>query len=130
MLTYIVDEDEVSLFLTEQVLQAAGFSTNTQTFASAEETLAYLPLHQHMALPRVIFLDLNMPLVDGWEVLEQLAPHEPELRGRCAIYLLTSSLAQTDINRSKSYALVAGLLHKPLTDEHLHEIRAQLGPEG
>lgn len=62
----------------------------------------------------MVFLGLNMPVMNGWEFLDALAPYEQELRGSCHIYILTSSLALADLEKSKRYNLVAGLIHKLL----------------
>jgi CheY-like chemotaxis protein len=61
----------------------------------------------------VIFLDLNMPEMDGWEFLQALQPRQQELAGRVKIYILTSSLDQQDQQTARDYPLVAGFLLKP-----------------
>ena len=80
-------------------------------------------------VPQVVFLDLNMPMMDGWQFLDALAPYAEDLRGSCHIYILTSSLALRDLEKSRQYDLVAGLIHKALDSEKIRAIRARFGPE-
>ena len=131
MKTYLIDDDDLGVYLTEQMLRAEGFSTAISTFQSAEAALDTLVSGGSDEVPQVVFLDLNMPLMNGWEFLDALAPHENKLRGNCHIYILTSSLALSDLEKSKEYGLVAGLIHKPLDSEEIRSIQAQLaeGPE-
>jgi CheY-like chemotaxis protein len=68
------------------------------------------------------YLDLNMPVMDGWGFLDALAPHAPALQGRCRIYLLTSSLALGDREKASENALVQGIMHKPLEEEGIRAI--------
>lgn len=75
----------------------------------------------------MVLLDLNMPVMNGWEFLDALVPYEQELRGSCHIYILTSSLALADLEKSKRYNLVAGLIHKLLDSGEIRTIRSQLG---
>ena len=126
MKTYLIDDDDLSLFLARHLLQSESFASSICSFQSAEHALATLLADLTEALPQIIFLDLNMPLMDGWQFLEALAPYEQELRGRCHIYILTSSLSLTDLEKSKHYQLVEGLIHKPLDRGELRAIRAQL----
>jgi CheY-like chemotaxis protein len=126
MKTYLIDDDDMALFLARHLLQSEDFSTTICAFQSAEAALAALLAHAPADLPRVVFLDLTMPGMNGWQFLEALAPHADTLRGRCFIYILTSSLALADLEKSRRYELVEGLIHKPLDRSELRAIRAQL----
>ena len=126
MLTYLIDDDFISLYLAEQVLELEGFSTDMQLFSSADTALSDLVEHLPTRVPRVIFLDLNMPTMDGWEFLQALEPYVAALQGRCHIYILTSSLALTDTARAQDYPLVAGVLYKPLDSAEVQAIKALL----
>jgi CheY-like chemotaxis protein len=131
MKTYLIDDDSLAIYLTEQLLRTEGFSNSICTFQSAAEALQTLVKEKDDAVPEVVFLDLNMPMMNGWQFLDALAPYEEELRGSCHIYILTSSLALTDLEKSKEYDLVAGLIHKPLDSEEIRAIQSQLedGPD-
>ncbi|MBT9392795.1 response regulator [Hymenobacter sp. NST-14] len=128
MKTYLIDDDRLGLYLTEQLLRAEGFASCICPFESAQQALEALLRESAATLPQVVFLDLNMPLLNGWQFLDALAPYQDRLRGRCAVYILTSSLALTDLEKSRNYELVAGLIHKPIDGEEIRAIQARLEP--
>jgi len=125
MLTYLIDDDPISLFLSEQMLRLGGFQAPILPFSEAEAALAYLVPRLATERPQVIFLDLNMPVMNGWQFLDALAPHVVVLQGGCQIYLLTSSLSLADTTRTSSYPLISGVIHKPLDED---EVKAILAP--
>jgi CheY-like chemotaxis protein len=123
MLTYIIDDESISRFVAEQVLRQAGFTAPIRLFAKAEKALHFLVSHLPTEVPELILLDLNMPLMNGWQFLEALRPHAAALAGRCHIYILTSSLALADTARAKDFAFVSGIIHKPLDKEEVQGIQ-------
>ena len=129
MKTYLIDDDYLAIYLTEHLLRAEGFSNCICTFRSASEALDKL-VGKKQRVPQIVFLDLNMPTMDGWQFLDALAPYQDSLLGNCHIYILTSSLALQDLEKSKQYDLVAGLIHKPLDSEEIRAIQSQFGDNG
>lgn len=129
MKAFIIDDDSLSIYITEYTLKFAGFSENISSFMSAEAALSFLKQSISANTPEMIFLDLNMPVMNGWEFLEELKPYERELMGRCRIYILTSSLDLSDTVKWKDYQLVEGLIHKPIDKEDIDIILSQIKEE-
>jgi CheY-like chemotaxis protein len=126
MHTILIDDDFISVFLTEKFLRREEFSEQITSFQSPEQALEHVRQVIPDNVPDIILLDLNMPLMSGWDFLEALRPHEAQLAGRCLIYILTSSLAPMDKIRAKDYDLVAGVINKPLDRAKVQAIRAQV----
>lgn len=127
MRTVLIDDDATTVFLTTRLFEREGLGETLTAFVSPTDAVAFLREQAVSGtLPQVILLDLNMPVMSGWEVLEALQPLQPHLLGRCAVYILTSSLAPTDTNRAREYPLVAGLLHKPLDQAKIQAIQAKI----
>ena len=75
-------------------------------------------------LPEVIFLDLNMPIMDGWEFLDEFGKLSEEKDIR--IYILSSSVDSRDMERAKKYGMVNGFIAKPLTDAKIKELAQEI----
>ena len=126
MKTYTIDDDQISNFLTERLLAEAGFATEIHSFLSAEDAFNYVVQSLDTNIPDIIFLDLNMPRMNGWEFLDALTPYNDSFLGKCRIYILTSSLDTSDCARSEQYELVYGFIHKPLKPEDIQVILAEI----
>lgn len=123
----LVDDDPIGVFLTKKILKREGFYDTVTSFESSVEALKFLQEQISAGKPpQVILLDLNMLLMDGWAFLEALSPYEAQLHSQCLIYLLTSSLAPSDLARAKEHPLVMKLIQKPLDSRTTKEIQEQV----
>jgi CheY-like chemotaxis protein len=117
----LVDDDEVTNMINEKLIRKFfNFSVNAYTDAS--ELLQYYTsclVHSPEKLPDVILLDINMPMMDGWEFLEEFEKIPQEARKKCNVIMLTSSIDTSDIEKSKMYSSVTDFISKPLTVEKL-----------
>lgn len=119
----VVDDDPDDLLIAERALTRSGATDAVLTCRSAEEALALLgdpeasrARHGDVFPPRLVLLDINMPTLDGFELLERLARLGLDEASRPgAIVMLSSSAAEHDRARAASFPEVQGYLVKPLT---------------
>lgn len=116
---YIIDDDEVSLFLTSMLLESGSYVKQIESFENAEAALKALEQEDTQSIPNLIFLDLNMPDLSGWEFLDILTQQENRYLNKCKVIILSSSVDITEKEKAKNYKLVSAFLHKPLDEEEL-----------
>jgi CheY-like chemotaxis protein len=120
----VVDDDPIFQFTAVRTLQHSRLSTPVLQFANALAFLDFLRSHAHEPdkLPDVIFLDINMPMMDGWMFLEDFKQLKETLGKEIKIYVLSSSIDSRDIDKARENPLVDDYVTKPITPERFSEI--------
>lgn len=121
MKIFMIDDEQVSHHVTQRMLSLNKFAVDIHPFLSAQEALASMG----KIVPDVIILDLNMPIMNGWEFLDALAPKWASIRDKCKIYVLTSSLDYLDKIRANEHPMIKGLMHKPIKSEDIKRLFPQ-----
>jgi CheY-like chemotaxis protein len=122
-----VDDDEATNYLNQRVIRKADINTEVQLVANGREALEYLTNTGKFSgahvLPSagLIFLDINMPGMNGWEFLEAYRDLPEEQTRRIKILMLTTSINPDEERRAIDIPLVKGFIHKPLTAEKLEK---------
>ncbi|MEJ6979645.1 response regulator [Pedobacter sp. P351] len=121
---FVIDDYLINLLIAKIIIKNHGFFETITPYLEAQKALEDIIHNQSskLMLPDVILLDLNMPVMDGWNFLDRYKEISPSL-GKCIdIYILSSSTDIREIQRSKQYTAVNGFLSKPLTKEMLEDI--------
>jgi CheY-like chemotaxis protein len=121
-LAYIIDDDEVIIYLTEILVKEVEFCDVLKTFTCAEKALDELKaaFENKSEIPNVILIDLNMPIMDGWRFLDQLL--ELDISEQISVFVFTSSIDPRDIERAKNYKMIKDYIVKPLTIHKINKI--------
>lgn len=125
---YLIDDDDIYVFLTKKTILKVMQDVDVEVFSDGLQAITHLKNVQHQPelLPDVIFLDLNMPVMDGWEFLEEYQEIYPSFTRRNELYIVSSSISPHEMERSKSIPVVAEFIIKPLVKEKFLEILARL----
>ncbi|SHF76474.1 Response regulator receiver domain-containing protein [Salegentibacter echinorum] len=118
-LACLIDDDPVHVFLSKKYLKQTGMIENLMVFQNGKiafDSLAAI-VQEGGELPKVILLDLNMPIWDGWQFLDEFIkiPIEEEI----TIFILSSSISNKDIEKAKKYNQVSNYIIKPIKIENL-----------
>ena len=114
----LIDDDDLFHFITQKVIERTGFVKNIRVFYNGREAIRFIESVRTMKeeLPDVILLDLAMPVMDGWEFLEEFSSLKPKLGKKIIIYIVSSSNDPADIIKAKSISEVTDFIIKPVTE--------------
>ncbi|MFM7078817.1 MAG: response regulator [Bacteroidota bacterium] len=120
----LVDDNEIDNFINERIITSSGFSANVTVKFSADAALEYLKevSNDPSRIPDVIFLDLNMPVKDGFGFLEDYTNIDDAVKSKAKVIVLSSSISPDDINRASVNPHVYKYLNKPLSEKYLEAI--------
>jgi len=116
-LTYcIIDDDDVHQFTVSRTLQLKNIAKKILTFSDGQQALEFFTsnLSNQDVLPDIIFLDINMPIMDGWQFLHEYKKLIPMLAKRIHIYLVSSSVDPRDLKKAEEIDEITKYLVKPI----------------
>ncbi len=125
----VIDDDMIYQFAVKLNLKQLHLADSVMCFSNGELAKLYMMENAQKpeALPDVILLDINMPIMDGWDFLEWFKEFKVNLSKAIPIFMVSSSIDWRDIEKAKSYKEVVDYMSKPLTDGNFFEIIHRLG---
>jgi len=124
----LIDDDQVNNFVCESIIRNEKFADEVISFEWAEDALKYLQEESDKGkahFPDLIFLDINMPGMDGWSFIEEYRKLPPHTTTHCCLFMLSSAVDRKDILTAKSNEEVKEFFSKPLSPEILDIIREE-----
>jgi len=120
----LIDDNDIDNFINERMITTNSFSKGVIVKNSGESALQYLKENadNESNLPRIIFLDLNMPVMDGFAFLSEFEKLPDSVKKNCKVIVLSSSISPEDINRASTNPFVVKYVNKPLNEKYLAAI--------
>ncbi|MBA6314626.1 response regulator [Cellulophaga baltica] len=121
---FIVDDDDIYQFTVIKTIKALNLAKKIIAFSDGEEALDFMikNLHKDEELPDVILLDINMPIMDGFQFMEEYVKIKPKLGKKITIYMVSSSVDTVDIERAKKISEISDYIIKPIKKGELKAI--------
>ncbi len=120
----IVDDDDLYQFTTTHLLKKSELVNKIIVFSNGLSAINFLKeeIGNEENIPDVVFLDINMPVMDGWEFLEEYLLIKPMIPKTVVIYMVSSSVDEKDVIKAKSISELSGYLVKPISSDHIMDV--------
>lgn len=125
---WVIDDDAIYQIIINKIIQRSQMFSSVTSFKNGKEALDALQniikniMNNNEVLPDIILLDINMPIMDGWEFMEKMGLIKSKFNKKVILYIVSSSIAAEDKNKSKTYSDILGYLSKPFTMNDLELI--------
>lgn len=127
----LIDDDQINNLISRETIKHFDPSINVVEYEKPDQALSFLTNQSTLRiqnLPDVIFLDINMPLINGWTFLDKYRHILQFLNADIELFLLTSSINHKDMQKAQSFPIISHYISKPLTVKVLEKIRNDQAP--
>ena len=120
----LVEDDPITVMVCDRIIKMTAFAENVSSCNNGKAALEHLLalVEQNKDIPEIIFLDINMPVMNGWDFLAEFEKVQHNIKQLPRIYILSSTVDPEDYKRAKSFPLVQDFISKPLSKESLQKI--------
>ncbi|GAB4402272.1 MAG: response regulator [Microscillaceae bacterium] len=121
---YVIDDDDIYRLTFTRLLASTGYDKKVYYFEDGEYAIDFLQRNIHLVeeLPDLILLDLNMPIMDGWDFIDAFRILNLHSIKDITIYIVSSSVSEEDISKAQLISEVSGYIVKPITKNQLENI--------
>jgi DNA-binding NarL/FixJ family response regulator len=123
----VVDDDPLYNFGIKKLFELTSFAEKNLFYKNGQEAIDGLSeiVENEQSLPNVILLDINMPIMNGWQFLEAFIERQMDKLG-IKVFVVSSSINQEEIDRANAYDCVNGYIFKPLTVDKIKELKERI----
>lgn len=119
----LVEDDPITVMVCERIIKMTSFADKVVSCQNGKIGFDYLiSMKEKGTVPKIIFLDINMPIMNGWDFLNELDKVQSDFKVLPCIYLLSSTVDPEDYSKARSFSLVKDFISKPLSKEILERI--------
>lgn len=119
----VIDDDKIYVYGLKKLINIKQLCSNLIEFPNGKEAIDFLANPENInSLPDIIFLDINMPVMDGWDFMESYAKIKPQLGKKIIVYMVSSSINDDDILRAKKISDISDYVIKPVNADKLIEL--------
>ncbi len=124
----IIDDDEINNFIAVKLIDKIEPKADINTCLNGVEGINFIleRLDKQDQIPDIIFLDINMPVMNGWEFLDEYEKIKDQINKQVVINMLSSSVYNDDISKAETYTTVDKFLSKPLTIDKIKNIYSNI----
>ena len=120
----IIDDDHIFIYGVKRLMNETSFCQNLMVYQNGLDALDELKerVNRGIDLPSIIFLDLNMPMMTGWEFLDEYLQINGQDPSKSKVYIVSSSIDPKDLLKIKDYNVIQNYILKPVTTDDLENI--------
>jgi CheY-like chemotaxis protein len=121
---YVIDDDDTYQFIAKRIIEESCSTREIKGFLNGFDAFQSLKsaIDQPHLIPEIILLDLTMPVMDGWQFLDQYILLAPKLGKKIILYVVSSSVDPIDVEKARSIEQVSDYIVKPITKEKFTDL--------